>query len=138
MAETAAVTNQPGRLTWEDLRSGDPDTARTFYGALFGYRFDAMDGAPDDYTTFAQADEEAPLGGMGPFMGPDDTPPHWLCYFGVADAAAAVDAAQANGGAVVTPAFPSPFGMMAGITDPDGALFWIVETEGQDLPDRGD
>lgn len=132
----AGIVNEPGGLTWEDLRSPDPDAARAFYTAVFGYRTDALPMAGPDYATFALAGEEAPLGGMGGMMGADGAPAHWLVYFGVADAAAAAGAAERSGGSVLAPAFETPYGRMAGLADPAGAAFWVVETTGEDQPDR--
>ena len=90
----AGIASEPGGMTWEDLRTSDPDTARAFYEAVFGYVFQAVDGAPEDYTTFHLPGDEAPLGGMGGMFGAEGAPPHWLVYFGVADADAAVAAAE--------------------------------------------
>lgn len=132
----AAVVNEPGGLTWEDLRSPDPDAARAFYVSVFGYRSDPLPDAGPDYATFALAGEEAPLGGMGGMMGAEGQPAHWLVYFGVADAAAAVTAAERGGGSVLMRDFDTPYGRMAGLADPTGAAFWVVQTSGENQPDR--
>ena len=51
------------------------------------------------------------------------------------DAAAA--AAGGSGGAVTVPPFDSPFGRMAGLVDPDGAPFWVMQTDpSQPGPER--
>jgi predicted enzyme related to lactoylglutathione lyase len=119
------VYNQPGALTWEDLRSPAPDAARAFYSSTFGFAYQPVEGAPEDYTTFhATAD---PLGGIGGMMGVDTLPPHWAVYFGVADADAANAAAVAHGGSIAVPAFDTPFGRMSALVDPGGAFFWTVE-----------
>ncbi len=78
-----------------------------------------------------------PIGGMGPMMGTDGTPPHWLVYLGVADADTAVTATQSAGGSVLAPAFDTPFGRMAGLADPAGAAFWVITTDGTRQPDWG-
>ena len=134
----AALVNEPGGLVWEDLRSTDPDAARRFYGALFGYRLDPLEMAGPDYTTFARPEEQAPLGGMGGLMGlPEGTPSHWLVYFQVADADAAGQAAEVAGGRVVQPPVDTPFGRMAGLTDPFGASFMVMQAPADaPLPDR--
>jgi predicted enzyme related to lactoylglutathione lyase len=131
----AAAVNQPGGLVWEDLRSPDPQAARAFYTAVFGHRTEPMAEAGPGYHTFTHPDEQAPLGGMGPMTGPGEQP-YWLVYFGVADTEAAVSAAEASGGTVVNPVFDTPFGKMAGLKDPAGALFWIVETSDEDQVGR--
>lgn len=124
----AQVVNQPGGLTWEDLRSTDPAKAQAFYQAVFGHRVDPMPMAGPDYGTFAVAGGEEPVGGMGGLMGaPDGSPSHWLVYFGVADTDAAVAAAEKAGGTVLSPASDTPYGKMAGIADEAGAMFWVVE-----------
>jgi uncharacterized protein len=122
----AGIVNQPGGLTWEDLRSSDPSAARTFYRAVFGYHTAPLAAAGPDYHTFS-LDDDAPLGGMGGKMGQDGGESHWLVYFAVADADAAVAAAVAAGGSVTIPAFDTPYGRMAGLTDPAGGSFWISQ-----------
>lgn len=129
--------SEPGGLTWEDLRSPDPDAARAFYTAVFGYETQALEMAGPAYTTFTLAGDggRAPLGGIGPMMGAaDGTPPHWLVYFGVRDTDAALAAATSAGGAQVAPAQDSPFGRMGYLRDPYGAVFTVVETDGSSPP----
>jgi predicted enzyme related to lactoylglutathione lyase len=126
----ASVVNEAGGITWEDLRSTDPAAARAFYSSVFGVHFAPVPMAPEDYQTFAPAGQEGPVGGMGGFMG-EGSDSHWLVYFGVADTEAAVAAVGPAGGSVVMGVTDTPFGKMAGITDPAGALFWIVETTGE-------
>lgn len=132
----AGLVNEPGGLAWEDLRSPDPDAAREFYAAVFGYRTTPLPGAGADYTTFSLAGEEAPLGGMGGMMG-SDAPAHWLVYFGVADADAAAAASTRGGGAVNQPAFDTPYGRMAGLADPHGAAFSVVVIPAQAAEQAG-
>jgi len=137
----AGLVNEPGGLTWEDLRSTDPDAARAFYRAVFGFVTNPLDMAGPDYQTFHSAEGQPPLGGMGGMMGGlegiDGIPSHWLLYFAVADAAAAAEAAGKRGGGVVAQPFQTPFGTMAGFTDPGGALFWVVQRpDGAREPDR--
>lgn len=121
----AAIYNEPGGLGWVDARLTDPDSARTFYREVFGYDFQNMPGAPGDYMTFALGD--APLGGMGGMMDPSsDMPSHWLPYFSVADTDAAVVAATSGGGTLQGAPMDSPFGRMAFLTDPDGAVFALA------------
>src|SRR3954452_1695262 len=133
----SSLVNEPGGITWEALRTTDPDAARAFYTGVFGYETAAIEGAPPDYTTFAAPGDQAPLGGMGGMMGADeDVPPHWLVYFGVADAAAAVQTAERLGGTTLSGVVESPYGTMAALIDPAGAVFWVVQTAGAELPDR--
>jgi predicted enzyme related to lactoylglutathione lyase len=125
--------SEPGGLTWEDLRTPDPDAARAFYTAVFGYETHALEPAGPDYTTFHLPGDEAPLGGMGGMFG-SDGPPHWVVYFGVPDTDAALERALGAGGSVAGPATQSPYGKMGTITDPFGATFMVVETDGSSPP----
>lgn len=121
----AEIYNEPGGLTWTDARLTEPEPARTFYAALFGYHYQALSGAPGDYRTFHL--HEAPLGGIGGMMDPSaDLPSHWVAYFSVADTDAAVAAAISRGGALQGEPMNSPFGRMAFLTDPDGAVFALA------------
>lgn len=138
----AGVVNEPGGMTWEDLRTTDPDTARAFYTAVFGYHLEDVAGAPSDYATFHLPGDEAPLGGMGgtgDAFGATDAPPHWVVYFSVASTDDAVAAAERGGGRVLAPPFDTPYGRMAGLADPAGAIFWVAQDTGENpQPDRGD
>lgn len=128
------VTNGPGGLVWEDLRSTDPDTARAFYNSLFGFDYQHVDMASADYTMFTLAGDDRPRGGIGGMMGSEGVDSHWLLYFGVADVAKAISAATANGGAAPIPPFQTPYGTMAGLTDPAGVTVYIVEMPAQAQP----
>jgi uncharacterized protein len=124
---------EPGSLVWTDARLPDPDAGRTFYAAVFGYRYEHIEGAPPDYTSihFDAARDGEPVGGIGGMMGaPEGTPPHWLAYFMVpdADADAATASARVAGGTILAEPFDTPYGRMAGITDPHGATFVVVGT----------
>jgi len=131
----AGVANEPGALTWEDLRTGDPETARAFFADLFGFRFEGIPDEAGDYRIMFRPGEEAPLGGIGGMEGREGSP-HWLVYFGVADTAVAAAAAEEAGGSVVLPPFETPYGRMAVVQDPGGAVFSVIETDGTGQPDR--
>jgi predicted enzyme related to lactoylglutathione lyase len=121
------IYNEPGALIWEDARLTDPAGGQRFYADVFGYGYQPVPGAPDDYRTFHLGDDP-PLGGMGGLMGaPEGTRSHWLTYFCVPDADAAVAAVEAGGGAVVGPAETTPYGRMAAVTDPFGAPFMVLQ-----------
>jgi len=91
--------------------------------------------AGPDYATFALPGEEVSLGGMGGMFGANGQRTHWL-VLGVADTAAVVRAAEDRGGSVLVREFETPYGRMAGLADPAAADFWVIETSGQNQPDR--
>src|SRR4051794_32080177 len=131
----AGVVNQPGSLIWEDLRSPDPAAARAFYVAVFGHRIEPLADAGPDYHLFALPGDDVPLGGMGGLPNGKGTA-HWVVYFAVADAEAAVAAAERTGGQVLERNFDSVYGRMARLADPAGAVFCVLEGGGEDAPDR--
>jgi predicted enzyme related to lactoylglutathione lyase len=122
------VYNEPGGLYWEDARLTDPEAGKRFYADVFGFTYQPVPGAPDDYSTFHAGGD--PLGGMGGMMGlPEGTPPHWVAYFAVADTDAAVTAVEQAGGSVLAPAFDTPYGRMAAVADPFGASFMVMQAQ---------
>jgi uncharacterized protein len=131
----AELHSEPGGITWEDLRTGDPATAMAFYRAVFRYETNPLEGAGPDYSTFHLPGDPAPLGGMGPMFGaPEGTPPHWLVYFGTADVDAALAAAREHGGSQPMEPHDSPYGRMGAVMDPFGAVFTLVQTDGSNPP----
>jgi predicted enzyme related to lactoylglutathione lyase len=131
----AQLVNDPGGLTWEDLRSADPPTAQKFYADVFGFDTRPIEMAPGDYRTFHHAGDDAPLGGMGGFMG-IASHSHWVLYFAVPSTDDAIAAAERSGGSVGVPAHDTPFGRMAGLVDPAGAAFHVIQAGATEQPDR--
>ena len=110
--------------------------ARQFYSGVFGYETSPLEGTGGDYHLFRLPNEEAPLGGMGPMFGLGGSS-HWLVYFSVTDAQAAASAAESSGGHVVSEPQETPFGTMATLTDPAGAVFTIAQAvPGGPQPER--
>ena len=131
----ASLVNEPGGITWEDLRSDDPQAAQDFYEAVFGYELTTLEMAGPDYRTFHFPADPAPLGGMGAMMG-EQGPSRWVIYFAVDSVDDAIASAQRSGGSLISPAMDTPFGRMAQLADPFGARFMISQNTGQAQPDR--
>lgn len=129
------LVNEPGTIVWNECLSRSPQQALDFYAAVFGLSFTPMEG--EDYWTINGAGPGNTVGGIGrlPASAPAEVPAHWMTYFAVADADDTVSAAAQAGGTVQTPPFDTPFGRMAVVEDPQGAVFSIagpvvVATEG--------
>ena len=122
------VYNEPGGLYWTEAAVDDPDAARSFYTAVFGYVWDAVPGL-DDYMTFRSEDRppEHPFGGLGGIA--SDAPRGWQTCFAVASTDDAVHTVEAGGGRVFTPAEDTPFGRFAVVQDPWGAPFEVMQTQ---------
>ncbi len=138
--------NEHGSLNFNNLNTRDPEGAKAFYGAVFGWDTLELAAAsrrgrcPATATTSSSttptcasnmAEVGAPEGfedvvaSLAPI--PDDqpdTPPHWGLTFAVDDAdAIGGKAATELGGTVVVPPFDAPWVRMTVITDPQGATF---------------
>lgn len=123
----AELFNEPGSLTWNELTTRDPDGAKAFYGAVFGWTPDDTPFGPVTYTTWRLGDR--PIGGMMPMVGDDwpaDLPAHWMAYFAVADTDATAAHAVELGGTISVPATNIPQGRFAVLTDPQGATFSVI------------
>lgn len=132
----AGRVNEPGAVSWNELNTRDPDGAKAFYGAVFGWSFDDHDmGEMGTYTEWKLGED--PIGGMMDMRGrvPDEVPAHWLVYFAVADTDAAVEKVKELGGGVAFGPIDIPAGRFAVIHDPWGAMFTVIKlaemTEGR-------
>jgi predicted enzyme related to lactoylglutathione lyase len=116
----AAVVNQPGALTWNDLVSPDPEAAARFYAELFGWTY--MD-IPDSGGYRVIRNGERSNGGIPPRHG--DAPPAWLPYFGHADADAVHGRIGELGGRALSEPMSIGAGRIAVLADPQGAAFAV-------------
>jgi uncharacterized protein len=118
----ATLVNEPGTVIWNELITTDPDTA--FYQNVAGLTTSTMDMGTGEYTLFEAGGQM--VGGTTPPQTPG-IPNHWHVYFGVADADATVAKATELGGSVVVPPFDTPVGHIAVISDPQGAVFSLLQ-----------
>jgi uncharacterized protein len=119
------IFNEPGSLVWNEAAVDDPQAARSFYTAVFGFHFDEVEGA-GGYTTFGIDDR--PLGGLGGHQA--GSPKGWTACFSVTSTDAAVAAVEKGGGKTTMAAQDTPYGRFAVVEDPWGAPFSVM----QELP----
>jgi uncharacterized protein len=139
----ARIVNEPGSLNFNVLNTRDPDAAKRFYSAVFGWT--TLDlGSGEFWTLRAYGDyleqltpgtreRTAELGAAGfedvvaaitSIAGDDtDTPAHWSVTFSTADADATAAKATALGGTVVVAPIDAPYSRLTVIRDPQGATF---------------
>lgn len=121
----AEVTDEPGSATWYELYASNAQQSRDFYAALLGATADPMPGGLE-YYVLKHGDTQ--LGGVmqiDPAWG--DFHPNWTTYFAVADADETVAAAIQHGGRALSTAEDTPFGRMATLMDPHGAVFKVIQ-----------
>ena len=114
-----------GAPCWIELFTSDPDAAKAFYGALFGWDAEAPNADFGGYSNFTSGGVR--VAGLMRNDGGQGAPDFWTTYLAVPDAVATVEAAVAAGGQVHVPPMPvGDLGAMAAITDASGAFigFW--------------
>ena len=133
----AEVVNQPNSVVWNECMTRDAARAREFYAAVFGFSYQEVEGA-DDYVTIRGDGPGGVVGGIGQIGEdlPADLPPHWMTYFAVESADSAAAKAAGGGGQVLAPPMDTPFGRLAVIQDPQGALFSVMEDTSDNAPDQ--
>jgi predicted enzyme related to lactoylglutathione lyase len=141
----AAVVNEAGSLNFNDLNTRDPQGAKAFYGAVFGWETLDMGGGfamwllagYGDHLESLNPGNRERMAEMGAPERFDDvvaslveiaadrpeTPPHWGLTFAVDDADATARRAEELGGQVVVAPFDAPWVRMTVLSDPDGAIF---------------
>ena len=119
----ASLVNAPGAMTWNDLITPEPAQSASFYGELFGWTTEEMEGA-SGYRVIKNG--ERTNGGMMPLdprMGA--TPPNWMPYFGHEDVDTLVTEIAGLGGQVFNGPMRMLQGAIAVLGDPQGAAFAV-------------
>jgi predicted enzyme related to lactoylglutathione lyase len=115
----AGVVNQHGALTWNELATADLDASAEFYGELFGWKAEPLEGMEFPYRMIQNGDKGN--GGMRPPQ--PNEPTYWLVYFGTDDIDASVAKATELGGTTLAGATDIGMGKIAVLQDPQGAVF---------------
>jgi predicted enzyme related to lactoylglutathione lyase len=152
----AQIVNEQGSLNFNGLVTRDPEAAKPFYRAVFGWTTLALraglmwtlpgygDHLEQNSPGLRQqmAEMGAPEGfidvvaALNPIADDDSqTPAHWSVTFAVDDADAASTKASELGGEVVAGPVDAPWTRMAVIKDPQGATFIVSQfiPENRDL-----
>lgn len=147
----ARLVNDPGAVVFNGLNTRDTESARAFYGTVFGWRTLGIGGGgegwalpgygdhlerchPDLRARMAEAGAppgfEDVVGSINPIAADQpDTPAHWSVTFAVADADATAARGTELGGTVIVPPFDAPWSTatytirLTVIADPQGAMF---------------
>ena len=121
----------PGTICWCELATPDAQRAGAFFSNLFGWSLKAG-GGEMNYTELVNGTQ--PIGGIMPMAGDmwQGVPPHWMAYFMVADCDATARKAWELGGKLcVEPQDIPNVGRFSVITDPQGAVFSIIQLGGK-------
>lgn len=125
--EGLEIAGEPGSPTWFELFATDFDASVNFYRDVFGWDIhDMSDGSDVRYSTAGQG-ESATAGILdGAALKLGGIPAHWLVYFSVADADAALAKIVELGGSVIRPVEDTPYGRIARVADATGAHFALL------------
>ena len=130
----AELVNMPNTLVWNELQTRQPDEAKAFYNAVFGWTGEADE---NGYVVLEQnGRRHAGMITMDENWG--DMPNLWATYFMVDDVAAKVALAQELGGNVLVPATKAgEIGIFSVLQDPQGGAFTIMSFDGPVDPPPG-
>jgi len=119
----ATLVNDVGAVCWNELATTDVEWAKSFFGELLGWQYEASDRGR---TTIVNAGRRN--GSIRAQTGQErGIPLHWLPYFTVGDAEDAACHAGQAGGRTLAPATGTRTGRIAVIADPHGAAFAVYE-----------
>jgi len=121
-----------GAFCWADLATTDPDGAKTFYAAFFGWGSEDNDmGEAGVYTLLRlNGQEVAGLMTLCEEEKKQGIPPHWNAYVAVDSCDETVRRASELGGTVLAEPFDIPdAGRMAVIRDPQGAVLALWQRD---------
>jgi predicted enzyme related to lactoylglutathione lyase len=122
----AGLVNAPGALVWNELSSPDIAGSSDFYGGLFGWTIEPFEASPEPYFSIKNAG--ANNGGIRE-LAPPGTPPNWTVYFGVEDIDQALAKVSELGGGVIAGPIDIQTAKIAGVHDPQGAVFALYAGE---------
>ncbi len=121
------VFGEPGTPAYFELITREYEQAVGFYRDVFGWEPHVASDTPEFRLTALRDGEETIAGIMdGSGFLPEGQPGSWLFYVKVADTDAALAKVTELGGAVTEPAMDTPYGRLAGASDPTGARFKLV------------
>lgn len=125
----AGIAHEPGTMGWCEANVPDAEQARRFYEELMGASTRRLSAEEIPTTYYVLSKDGTDVGGILEMTEAwAGVPPHWMAYFEVEDADRTTEAAREAGGTVSVPPFDTPYGRIAVLTDPFGAVFSVNQT----------
>ncbi len=121
----AQVADEPGAMTWAEVNTREGAKARDFYTKVLDCSAHVMPGM-EYWTLNKGADAKCGVMHMDDKF-PKEIPNHWTVYFAVNDTDASVELIKSKGGRVNHGPFDTPYGRIAMVADPYGAMFAIIK-----------
>lgn len=120
------VLGEAGTPSWFELYTREHARAVAFYRSVFGWETTLVSDTDEfRYTTAGVASGGDYVAGIMDATGflPEDAAPSWSVYWEVDDVPATVARARSLGGSVLMDSQDTPYGRLAALTDPAGAVF---------------
>jgi hypothetical protein len=123
------VGNSHGRFVWYELTTSDMAGAKTFYGAVMGWRAHDVPMPGMDYALLVAGKATvAAVVGLPEGAAEMGAKPHWMGYVGVDDVDAAAERIRQLGGAVHVPPEDIPgISRFSVVADPQAAIFALFK-----------
>ncbi|WP_018760649.1 VOC family protein [Arthrobacter sp. 135MFCol5.1] len=118
---------EPGTPYWHELHTRGYAPSVKFYQDVFGWETEVLSDTEDFRYTTLGSGESSRAGIMDATYLPEGVPSNWQVYFAIGNADTGVDMATSLGGTVIHPPEDTPFGRIAALADPTGALFRIAQ-----------
>ena len=137
VSPTATGVHNVGQFVWYDLVTDDMNSAKNFYGELFGWQFEDVQGVQIVYSVASH--RGVPIAGIAPIEDGDVnvSSSRWLSLMSVDDVDEAAYAVQRAGGRIDMGPWDNPTrGRLAVVTDPEGAMVVFVRSRDGDPPNR--
>ncbi|MCS4490393.1 VOC family protein [Corynebacterium sp. ES2775-CONJ] len=122
-----AFQSEPGMPYWIDLTTSQMDVSTQFYEKIFGWEIEKIS---SDYRLARL--QGLPVAGFVERPEQSQQPDTWVTYFQAGDIARSVAHVEELSGQVLTSPRSVKLGSVALLVDPTGALFGLVEPEGED------
>jgi predicted enzyme related to lactoylglutathione lyase len=121
-ATTSADSMKPGKISWAELTTSDPEAAIAYYTQLFGWTTQPFG---EEYIMLVN--EGTPFAGVLKSPAPE-VPTHWKSYVVVADIDASIAQSTGLGGKLCWGPEEIPtVGRIAIVQDPTGAVIGLHE-----------
>jgi predicted enzyme related to lactoylglutathione lyase len=125
-----ANRDKAGLPSWFELHTADYAKVLPFYRDVFGWTIATMMDTPDfRYSVLDHSGDQ--LAGVMDASASPDARLGWVVYIWVDDADATVARVSELGGSVLEQPVDTPYGRLATVTDPNGALFKVMAANDQ-------
>jgi len=123
----AGVVNEVNTYCWPELQTRGADKAAEFYAAVFDWETLAQEKPPYYISAKVKGHYNCGMFDLDRANLPVEIPPHWEVYFNVENIDKAISIVRDLNGKPLMDPLTIPEGRFATITDPQGAVFTIIE-----------